>query len=129
MVEQVRRATYAKVIGYWFNYEYDSRRDFRRAVDQRFGSRVPALRRQDYDNPAANAVRLEIMRLWRGPVLQGLDQAEWSLRNYDDADLASIRLIDSGDWRDITLGSLDPMDAGSSPRVLEILRAKQFHSL
>ena len=111
LVKQVRRASYNEVIRYWFNYEYDSRQDFQRAVDQRLGAQALALRQKGLDDPAANSVRLAIMQAWRSFVLQGFDQAEWSFITFDDVDLPVLRLIDSGDWRDITSGSLDPMVA------------------
>ncbi len=35
---------------------------------------------------------------------------EWWLTKYSDSDLNMIRLIDSGDWREISSDSLDPMN-------------------
>jgi hypothetical protein len=75
------------------------------------GGRVSALRKRNYDDPSVNSDRRAIMQGWRRPVFQGLDQAEWFLSTYDDSDLANLHLIDSGDWRDITFGSLDPVAA------------------
>jgi hypothetical protein len=109
LVASTRTASYDEVIQCWLNWEYDTRHEFRQAIDQRFGARVKELREGKTSAPVQD--RRSIMEAWRGGVLQGLDQAKWLLSKYGDADLSSMRLIDSGDWREITKGSLTPEDA------------------
>ena len=107
----IRRATFGEALGYWFNREYETRTDFRRSVDQRVGSRVNALRRGS--DSSAVADRRAIMMAWRGAVIQGLETADWTLSIYGEDDLSSLQIIDSGDWREIGSGSLDPLNIAS----------------
>jgi hypothetical protein len=110
MVIWRRRVGGEEVIAAWLKHEYQSRTDFKAMVDRKIPRDVGAITNPDLGNPSQNQVRLGILTQYR-PFVLAIAKADWWVAEIDRADFAGLKLIDSGDWRFITDGTLDPTRA------------------
>ena len=110
MVTWRRRAGGEEVIAAWLRHEYQSRTDFKAMVDRMYPQYVGAITDPDLGNPSQNQARLGVLTQYRSFV-STIAKADWWVAEIDRADLAGLKLIDSGDWRFITDGTLDPTRA------------------
>lgn len=99
-----------EVIAAWLKYEYQNRTDFKAMVDNQIPQYIGIITNPNLGNAIENQERLSILTQYR-PFVSSIAAGDWWVAEIDKADFAGLKLIDSGDWRFITDGTLDPTRA------------------
>jgi len=99
-----------EVVAAWLKYEYQNRADFKAMVDNQIPQYVGIITNPNLSNAIENQARLSILTQYR-PFVSSITAADWWVAEIDKEDFTGLKLIDSGDWRFITDGTLDPTRA------------------
>jgi hypothetical protein len=112
MVNWARPVPFDEVVGYWLNYEYSSRGDMKKYLENSFKEVIPYILNIDLTNAVANAQRRRALYAIRSGILTQLQiKTEWWDAEIEDSDTSQLNLINSGDWRNLTDGTLKPLRA------------------
>jgi len=109
-VKWPRRVGGEEVVAAWLKYEYQNRADFKAMVDNQIPQYVGIITNPNLSNAIENQARLSILTQYR-PFVSSITAADWWVAEIDKEDFTGLKLIDSGDWRFITDGTLDPTRA------------------
>lgn len=111
MINKICDVQSGEVFGEWLKHEYSGRGDFRMHVDQAFPGSHDLIAILDYSDPHSNQRRLEILKSWRGPVVNEIPaDTAWTLSTIDRSALEGLSLIHSSPWRQLSSGSLRALD-------------------
>lgn len=112
MVNWIRIVSFDEVVGYWLNYEYNSRLDVKACLDLSYKDVIPYIGENDYADLLGNEQRRRGLHAIRGGILQLLPlKIEWWDARIEDSDTSRLNLINSSDWRSLTDGTLKPYRA------------------
>jgi hypothetical protein len=106
-----KQVTQDEVYANWMKHEYQYRQDFKNRVDRNFSNSIPIILNPDFNNQTQNQQRFEIFWSYRMPILKEIQpDTKWWIANINEYDMKAIRLINSGEWREISTGTLSPID-------------------
>lgn len=106
------RVTADEVIGEWLKHEYTNRGNIKLIIDRDIPQYVPAILNPNYASASENTLRRTVLIQLRNFVA-AIVGAEWWIVDFGVSDFSGFKLINSGDWRFLTNGTLNPADAAS----------------
>lgn len=102
---------YAEVIGYWMEYEYRDRKDFRKHIDTNFSKKDIRLitGHHDYKDELANARRWVMLWSYRR-FISWFDHASWWEAILDERDVKNLLVIHAPHWEFLSSGTVKALD-------------------
>jgi len=112
----IRPASEPEVVQYWLQREYAHRGPVRDHLDILYSEKTRLIDLRNFEDQASNAMRLEMLESVRWFFTHFRDTEKykvnsWSLELLDECDLSRLVLINAGDRREMSGGTLLPLDA------------------
>jgi hypothetical protein len=112
----IRPASEPEVVQYWLEREYAHRGPVRDHLDVLYGDETRLIDLRNFEDHSSNAIRLEMLEGIRWFFTHFRDTEKykvnsWNLERLDESDLSRLVLINAGDRREMSGGTLSPLDA------------------
>ncbi len=116
MLKIIRPASEPEVVQYWLQGEYEHRGPVRDHLDALYGDETRLIHLKNFEDQASNAMRLEMLESIRWFFTHFRDTEKykvnaWNLEQLNENDLGQLALINEGDRREMSGGTLSPLDA------------------
>ncbi len=104
------------MVQYWLQREYEHRGPVRVHLDALYGDETRLIGLRNFEDQASNAMRLEMLESVRWFFTHFRDTEKykvnaWNLELLDESDVSRLVLINAGDRREMSGGTLSPLDA------------------
>jgi len=111
LVMKIRRVPYAEVIGYWIEFEYRDRKDFRKHIETHFSKKDIRLitGHHDYRDDLANARRWVMLWSYRR-FISWFDHAKWWEAILNEKDVQKLSVIHAPHWEFLSSGTVKALD-------------------
>ena len=109
----LRKVATDEAFGEWLRHEYQNRSNMKAFIESNYPRYVQAIVNPDFGNSRENEIRFGILlqiRQW----VPSIKSADWWVAEYDITDLATFKLINSGDWRFLSGGTLNAIHTATN---------------
>jgi hypothetical protein len=100
----------AEVFGSWLKYEYENKFNVKDWVNSNFSNIESIIVNPDFNEQEQNQKRLDILHEYRSFIESIPVETEWWIASINENDMRELRLISTSAWRDLTSGTLSPLD-------------------